>query len=930
MQVCLRCISHFKASGSGDVRVRVTQLVRSALLVLHQILLNPYAAPLAKLQLEDVLISRLSQSLDCPDPYVQVLLLDVVYASLKLREMLPVEPPPSPSTEKRKPGFEAGSQRGSVSADKIPRLPPPPPALLKCLQAGLSSPSSRPVLDSWISFLTECLPYYSDSIFQVLIPLVGTLCDQVGSTFSSLQQMFKASDLEWVVKLNAPESTLISFLNGLEHVLAKSHDRLLLEEARIPVAKGQDQPQGFFGNMVSGVFSTESLHARSATANDRLTVLLAFQDAVRICFKIWSWGQGRDAAAQNPSSFASFNYTSLRMRNRARRLLEHLFAAETLECLETVIDIWKKSLDDSSSSSHVEVFNLLPALDGSRPKHTVPAIFNSIYSRTNPAALDPARKSNLTVDLQDTDIVIFLVDYAKSLEDDAMDEIWQDCIAFLRDLLANPFPHRQTLPSLLEFAAILGEKVDNTNFGEQRKMRRELGVRRIQYRLIGNATNNDLQDLFLRLLTALFTTRPVSFSDNANGTSEKPKRLELGKQTTRSRNPQERADDVVGILSSIVPNLPKILVENDRVLSAATSISASVIGPALRAKAFPETFTKGALVMLQELSRLPGNQKTWKRDVTDAFNDARFFSSNVTLVQNDWLPLLRQWTITDKDRMPELLSRITAPTTAGIVFGVGATSARLEADRKTQLTLRRIATLVLATAEDTFVTELPSILDKLIELLGATATSSPSSTTRAELFMVVRALVLKTSAIHLAPIWPVINAEIHAAVSSVASPDHSPASETYNNLSVLQACKLLDVLICVAPDDFQLHEWLFVTDTIDAVYRPADYQPVALVDELSEELGTVMTGPSPLAETAPFLAASGSGKRPLLEASATRGDVNLDRREDLVTKVLRPFFGQLSIFAFESTYAMGQVDLDGCLEALLKDLFDEASIVRQL
>lgn len=461
----------------SDIKVRVTQLIRSALLVLHQVLLNPYAAPLAKLQLEDVLINRLLQSLESPDPYVQVLLLDVVFASLKLRDMLPADPPQSPSLEKRKPVPDNGSHRGSVSAaEKAPRLPPPPPALLKCLQAGLSSESSRPVLDSWISFLTECLPYYSGSIFQVLIPLVGTLCDQIGSTFSSLQQMFRGSDQEWSDKLNAPETTLISFLNGLEHVLAKSHDRLLLEEARTPVVKGQDQPQGFFGNMVSGVFSTESLHARSATANDRLTVLLAFQDAVRICFKIWSWGQGGDATAQNVTSIASFNYTSLRMRNRARRLLEHLFAAETLECLETVIDIWKKSLDENQSTAHVEVFNLLPALDGSRPKHTIPAIFNSIYSRTNPGALDPTRKSNLTVDLQDTDIVIFLVDYAKSLEDDAMDEIWQDCITFLKDLLTNPFPHRQTLPSLLEFAAILGEKVDNTNFGEQRKMRRELGV----------------------------------------------------------------------------------------------------------------------------------------------------------------------------------------------------------------------------------------------------------------------------------------------------------------------------------------------------------------------------------------------------------------------------------------------------------------------
>lgn len=364
-------------------------------------------------------------------------------------------------------------------------------------------------------------------------------------------------------------------------------------------------------------------------------------------------------------------------------------------------------------------------------------------------------------------------------------------------------------------------------------------------------------------------------------------------------------------------------------LSAATSISTSVIGPALRAKAFPDTFSKNTLVLLQELSRLPGNQKTWKKDVTEAFNDARFFGSSVFLVKNDWLPLLRQWTITDKDRMPELLSRITAPTTAGIVFGVGATSARLEADRKTQLTLRRMATLILATAEDTFVTELPSILDKLIELLAATATSSPSSTTRAELFMVVRALVLRTSAIHLAPIWPVINAELHAAISSVATPDHSPASDTYNNYSVLQACKLLDLLVCAAPDDFQLHQWLFLTDTIDAVYRPANYRPVALVDELSEELGSTIAGPSPQAEITAFSTAQASGRRPLLGNGGIQDDISIEGRDKLIAKILKPFFGQLSIFAFESTYAMGTLD-ETCAQGLLKDLFDEATIVRQL
>ncbi|EFY87795.1 putative regulator of reproduction DopA [Metarhizium acridum CQMa 102] len=706
---------------------------------------------------------------------------------------------------------------------------------------------------------------------------------------------------------NTPESTLIYLLNGLEQVLALAHDQLLAEEARTQLIKGPEQPSSLFGSMVSGVFQSEGPQSRSATANDRLTVHLAFQDAMRICYAIWSWGQGDDSRKQDPGSSASFGYTSLRMRNRARRLMEHLFTAEILECLETITDIWRAS---GSDMERTQIFNFLSSLDACRPRHSIPALFNAIYSRTNPNALDPARKSTLTISLQDSDLVVFLVEYSRSLEDDAMDEIWQDCMTFLKDLLGNPFPHRQTLPSLLEFAAILGEKVDNTNFGEQRRMRRELG------------------DIFLRLLAALFTTRPLTFTESGSLTNitEKSKADGSRRQGTTGDGP----DDVVSVLASVVPNLSKILLEPDRVLSAAGTISTNVVGPTLRSKSFPDTVTSNTLRLFHELSRLQNNQKTWKKDVGDSFNDNRFFGMNLDLVKDGWLPLLKQWVLTDKERMPEIVARISAPTTAGIVFGVGATSARLEADRKTQLNLRRIATLVLAAADDGFVAELPTIFDKLVELLSATSTSSPSSTTRADVYMVIRALVLKTSPMHLAMSWPVVNGEIHAAISSVVAPDHSAASDMYLNTGILQACKLLDLLICVAPDDFQLHEWLFITDTIEAVYRSSTYQPIALVDELSEELGSFSTHGALQPDTEAHVAASGPHRRPLLGPGGINDDVSLERKDELVAKILRPFFGQLSIYAFESTYAMGALDREACIEALLKDLFDERTMVRAL
>ncbi|RGP62868.1 putative regulator of reproduction [Fusarium longipes] len=906
VNICMRCITtNPTETATQESEGRVNQLYRYALGLLHKFLNSPFATHLSTQQLESMLIERLLKSLQGSDPYVQVLLLDAVYDTLKLRDTTLTEAPASPTSERRLSTFDPRGSRPSLSAPEVRPSVAPPPQLLQCLQDGLGSPSSRPVLDSWVAFVAGCLPLYSDSIFQVVIPLVETLCREIGTTFANLRETFYSTALSLGHDKQSPESTLIFLLNGLEQVLARAHQQLLNEEARAPVVKGPDQPQSLFGSMVSNVWQSDNTQSRSATANDRLTVHLAFQDAVRICYKIWTWGQGEDLSKQDQGSSGSFNYTSLRMRNRSRRLLEHLFAAESLECLETVIASWKQSTEEGEPT---QIFNMLSALEACRPKHCIPALFSAIYRRTSAGNADPTSKSTMTISLQDTDLVKFLVEYTRTLDDDAMDEIWQDCMAFLKDLLTNPFPHRQTLPNLLEFAALLGEKVDNTNFGEQRRMRKELG------------------DTFIRLLAALFTTRPIAFADPATSSGGIPKSDSGNTLNGYGDGP----DDVVSILAGIVPKLAKILVEPDRVLSASATISTNVIGPTLRAKGFPEIVTKNTMRLLHELSRVQNNQKNWKKDVGDAFNDVKFFGMDLDLVKNDWLPLLKQWTFTDKEKMPEIVSRISAPSTAGIVFGVGATSARLEADRKTQLNLRRIATLILAGSEDAFVSDLSDIFGKLAELLGATSTSSPSSTTRADIYMVFRALALRTSAIHLGMLWPVVNAEIHAAISSVAAADNSTASDTYTNASVLQACKLLDLLICVAPDDFQLHEWLFITDTIDAVYRPSTYQPVALVDELSDELGATTTSSGFHSSSVVNPVAQGSSRRPLLGPGGINDDVGLDRKDELVAKVLRPFFGQLSIFAFESTYAMGRVDSETCVDCLLKDLFDEQTIVRAL
>jgi len=377
-------------------------------------------------------------------------------------------------------------------------------------------------------------------------------------------------------------------------------------------------------------------------------------------------------------------------------------------------------------------------------------------------------------------------------------------------------------------------------------------------------------------------------------------------------------DDVITIIASVLPNISKILVDADRITAATVTISTHIIIPTLRWKTFPRNVTSGTLEILKTMSRIPEASKIWKKDVAEAFNDSRFFyTGSLDLVQDGWIPVLRQWMLLDKDRMPDLLSRLTSPASAGIMFGVGASSARLEADRKTQLNLRRVAFLILSADHDAFIVNLSGLQEKLVDLMTATVASSPSSTTRAEIYMVFRVLILKITTVHLASLWPIISTELYEALSSLSP---TMVRETHSVLCVLQAAKLLDTLLIIAPDEFQLREWLFVTDTIDVVYRPSGWRPVALVDELAEGLDTRSDAPH---SASPHFVNARQGRSPLLTWDAIH-DIP---KENIIDWVLRPFLRHLSINAFESMYQREAADDKSCSDDLLHDLFDETTLV---
>ena len=878
-------------------------LRHKAIGVLHILLSGPSAALLKSLDLDSRFIERLINSLANDESNLQVPLLRLVRQSLKLRLMNG----DSVLHEVSRPRSSLSAKRSSIqdvrlspNASNTALIASPPPQLLNCLLMGFSSRAARPYLDRWIEFLSQILPVFSDAIFTSLIPLVECFCNELGKAH---EEFLSLSKIDGGTDVLAPEATVMALLEALEMILSRARECLNDDQNAEPTPRPTSQPRSLLSNMTPGVFRAEGPPSRTAQANSRLTLVLALQDAIRVSLRSWIWASHHsNVEGFDKTSGATTAYNALRVRNRTRQLMEQIFDAENLESLEVVIANWCYAADTSHATASLD---LLYVMQVTRPKNVVPAILDALCSRTNPIALPPSRQSSQTINLEAQEISLFLYAYLQSIEDDAMDEVWSDCIAFLKDVLANPLPYRLVLPALLSVILLLAQKVDNTNFGEQRKMRRELG------------------DIFLRLLAATFTTMPSGYITEP-GAIEIPTDIEETSNSVRGR----RNMRLVVVLSRIVENINVILETNDRTASAMNSISVSLIGPLFHAKSFPGNVTSDVLTLLLQMCKKAPLLKPWKKEMLSAFDDARLLTAPVDQMEHDWFPVLHQWCLHDKERMPDLLSRLTAPSSAGIMFGVGATAARLEADRKTQLNLRRICILLLSSPEDTFATDSQTFGEKLVELFDASSSSSPSSAIKAELFMMCRALALSMSAIQLGPMWSILNDNLQAALMSLL-PESSKTS-SLGNLALLQACKLLDLLIAVSPDEFQLHEWLYISDTIDAVYRQSEWTSSALTDQLAETLasdgiedGTALITPTPTSNSV-----SGD-RRPLInnDSISDKDDLKAMTRDDFAPAVLRPFFSQLSIHAYEGVYSMESPSLRICRRNLLEDLLDLATIV---
>lgn len=450
-----------------------------ALLILQLLLTSPEPSTLIPLHTEKHLLTTFMSHLTSGQGALQTIFLDTIHQALTLNaSSLHVASNREQSqivSQSRASQSRPSQSTGPQAVIPSQYTTTPPTDVIYCITYGFSAPICRLHLENWVAFMNQVFPIYGDSILTAMIPITECLCKQIDVTFGYLANALSKSSTG--VDGTVPSTALSSLLTGLELLLANPY--LNLHESQTPHETAEPtKSQHSIGSMVPGLFSLNGHEGRMSRVNSRLTLILCIQDSLRTCFSIWVWTmKGHESGRSAVPATATAALSSLRLRHRSKRMIDNFFFAEGLECLEALIFVYKEARhgkrSDTAASS---VLTLLHTLSAARPRDTLPLILNALYSRTDPDALEFTKRSTLTCDLTSTDIVIFLLDYVRTMEDDAMDEIWTECTTFLRNVLSNPLPHRTVLPILLEVVVLIAEKFDNTNHGDQRKMHRELGV----------------------------------------------------------------------------------------------------------------------------------------------------------------------------------------------------------------------------------------------------------------------------------------------------------------------------------------------------------------------------------------------------------------------------------------------------------------------
>jgi hypothetical protein len=211
------------------------------------------------------LLKKLYMTIDDPPQHLQMPLMNLLLMIFKKDGSLKSLVPSMSSSQKTQGLSRQRSLTGKKShiKENVEDVLGSTSLLLHTVLDAISSPGCRPLIDSWSKFFLECLPYFSDAVFPILIPTVDCVGREIASSLMGLQELFSAGN-------GTGEDLLeqsITLLALLEGILFRAHEILRVEESKVGGVKGGYDGAGFLNHVMSGVWGGEGVQGRSGVAN---------------------------------------------------------------------------------------------------------------------------------------------------------------------------------------------------------------------------------------------------------------------------------------------------------------------------------------------------------------------------------------------------------------------------------------------------------------------------------------------------------------------------------------------------------------------------------------------------------------------------------------------------------------------------------------
>ncbi|PWZ01195.1 hypothetical protein BCV70DRAFT_199555 [Testicularia cyperi] len=856
----------------------------------------------------------------------------------------------------------SASASGSMNAGSSTLRPHP--LLLATLQRGFSTPSNRVVLQHWSDFVLTTLSYYRRSAASLLLPLNETLCQLVDRALVEVSASYMPSanrptfgaelmvqphdgecpilESDLTLLINLAERTLMQAADAGADTTGPGRDTFKEPTLPYPVAladrvDGDGKPgQESAGNggggtgllgYVSNVFSSDGNGA--AERNDTIGEgrSRSLRTTVAMLHRVWT-SCGSELPNVDARSLSLDNMMA-KIKLRCRRALERIYRAHSAETIESLVDCWSRAVrtqrmrDRGSSSGGVvggersvrTVFEILNTITPST-QIVVTFLCDVLGNRTSRSDSERSRRGG-SMSVSDATLFAFLDAVLARMDGAEALQVWPVTVVFVKDFVANALSRKLYVYPVLRIVTTLAEKLSTTTALDDRRIRR------------------DLQDSYVKLLDSCILIAGRSFDQSTwirRSGKDSLENLDADAGGFAAELWDEKAGTVPGASvaenggsggSSLIDAINhfiagralaacrKMQLDADRTTTLVANAVYYIVAPASRSRSRNLEVDASVLEVISEVVRMPGAVKAWRSSVGELFGDSRFFSMSISSAEH-WRPVVLALMTQDKERLPELLVRITASAATANIFA----NRELEMLSKA-LNLRRLSFTIFAGELDAFLTQLPAIQERVVDLLR----SNVSEVVHAEFYLCMRVLLVRFSGRHLSSFWPVLMTELMRLYDSAGTSEAELFDSRDGCQLLLSTLKLLDLLVLLQPEDFQIHEWLFITDTIDAVYPSDDFQGDTMLDQLSAALvkssGASMKGSQTLSN--PFSLDNGlDGQLKEDKRKLQLGHIrSIESLRELV-----PFLHSVSQQAFESNYRDLPIDWQQIESSLLADMFD--------